>query len=257
MRYTLLLLLSLLSVAVLAQDKIVTHHDEVINGFVVEISETSVFYSKDSTQENLKRIAKEDILMILKADGTVINLAEAVPATPVAKVTEQPDRFPIVDLSQYHGYLLQKGNCVYIPTDSKIDYERAGQEEYKNLMDKQGYWKVVDKPEQAHFVAMFIVETKGSDVALVFFRTRTEYEKQPYIQILSLFTSNVASDIYALGAATGESINESITAASNIVALYSSTYSHMFDSIESYRKYMLWGKKSSKVQMLNESWILP
>jgi len=177
MRYTLLLLLSLLSVAVLAQDKIVTHHDEVINGFVVEISETSVFYSTDSVNENLKRIAKEDILMILKADGTVINLAEAAPATPVAEVAEQPDRFPIVDLSQYHGYLLQKGNCVYIPTDSKKDYERAGQEVFNNRTAEIGYWKVVDKPEQAHFVMIYLVSLSGRDHANICFKTRDAYAK--------------------------------------------------------------------------------
>ena len=175
----------LLSGQIFAQDIILPKQGDPITAYELVVSDTYIFYqtSVDSTSQTM-RMAKDDILMIRKADGTVLNLTEstsAVAAQPT-EVAVQEDRFPIVDIENYHGFLLQKGNCVYIPTDSPYDYERAGQEKLKELIQNDGYWQVVDKLEQAHFVLMFYTCLVGQDCAYGVFRTRSEYKNKKTIK---------------------------------------------------------------------------
>jgi len=247
------LLILLISAAVQAQDLIIPKQGDPITAYELNISDTYLFYSESiDADAPIRKIAKENVAVVRKADGSLINMSETTPATPVAEVTEQPDRFPIVDLSQYHGYLLQKGNCVYIPTDSEIDYERAGQVEFKRLMKERGYWQVVDKLEQAHFVALFYVDLTGYDFARVYFRTRAKYEAYPHIMKATTYNTNVLSDLVAASFYTGETANENITAARVIVERMS-----WWCNLEDYRKFRGYSKNNKTFQAMMEDWILP
>lgn len=58
-----------------AQDKIITKDGNVINGWNVEIGESSIFYKpNNSANATIKSIAKDDVLIIKKHDGTTLDL---------------------------------------------------------------------------------------------------------------------------------------------------------------------------------------
>lgn len=78
-------------------------------------------------------------------------------------IEDEPGSFPEIFLDRYDGFLLQKNNRVYVPHDSKFDYERAGQNYVYRKVKESDFWVMVNKPEQAHFVLRFITVTKGRD----------------------------------------------------------------------------------------------
>lgn len=73
----------------------------------------------------------------------------------------------VLDLSNYKGFLLSKGNNVYIPTDSYADYELSGAIELKRLIEQDSVWNVVDYRDMAHFVIEYKVNLSGLDKAYI------------------------------------------------------------------------------------------
>ena len=88
-----------------------------------------------------------------------------------------------VDLANYHGFLLDKGNCVYVAYNYQSDYEIAAVRRIKNSIKADGLWKVVDNPRKAHFVLQYNVSVEGSDFIRLFIRPRDNYEQIPYIDM--------------------------------------------------------------------------
>ena len=54
-----------------------------------------------------------------------------------------------------------------------------GQQRVKEYMKQWGYWKVVEKPEQAHFVLQFTTQISGEDISLLIVRPRKYYAAHP------------------------------------------------------------------------------
>lgn len=176
-----LVVLALTAVVVAAQDLIVAKQGDPIKVWNMEISDKYVFYTTEPDEgAQIQRLAKDDILMIRRADGSTVSLtntqAAAAPQTPSA--APEPD-FPTIDERDIHGSLIAQGNCVYIPTDSPLEYEAAGQKRLKEYMQKWGYWQVVPKLEQAHFVLQYTTQTSGSDVSFIIIRPRKYYTAFP------------------------------------------------------------------------------
>ncbi len=145
-----------------AQDLIIAKQGDPVKAWNLEVSDKYVFYSTEPGENApIVRMAKENILMIRKADGSAMNFTgEQTGATTTAAPSATPDA-PIIDEGNIHGNLIAEGNCVYIPTDSPLAYEQAGQQRVKEYMKQWGYWKVVEKPEQAHFVLQFTTQISG------------------------------------------------------------------------------------------------
>lgn len=245
----------LLSGQIFAQDVILPKQGNPITAYELVVSDAYVFYqtSLDSTAQTA-RIAKDDILMIRKADGIVLNLTESTSANAVqpTKETVQEDRFPIVNIDNYHGYLLQKGNCVYIPTDSPYDFERAGQEELKRLMEEAGIWQVVDKLEQAHFVLIYNTCLSGQDYSQAVLRTRGEYQNYKTVFSSWLVTSDVGTDICIFGANTDETISTNKKVAAVLTeAIAKRMISFGYKDSDSFCK--VYGKHSKRAK----AWIIP
>ena len=183
MKRLLFVLFILVSLPSIAQDIIVTNAGESIKVKNIDCSSADFVYYQlfDQDSTTIQRMKKSDVLIIRMADGTKLdpNTSEkAQPAVTDAAIPEESN-FPIVDLSQYHGFLLDKGNCVYITYNSDVDYEKAGVERLKTNMRNLGYWTVVDKPEQAHFILQYGVCLKGQDRTFVYLRTRDSYASYP------------------------------------------------------------------------------
>ena len=68
------------------------------------------------------------------------------------------------NLQDFKGFLLEKGNSVFVYSDDK-NTSKAGANEIKKLLKKDGFWNVVDNISYAHFTINYIAEFKNRDSA--------------------------------------------------------------------------------------------
>lgn len=72
-------------------DILVTQSGESLKVYNLEMSPTTVFYTlEEGADAGLQKIAKADVLIIKKADGTVVNFNNTVVAEPEIKKSENP-----------------------------------------------------------------------------------------------------------------------------------------------------------------------
>ena len=179
----------LATVSLMAQDLIVPKKGNPITVYNVDAGGTFIYYTLEQDANSaLSRIAKDSVLMIRKADGSVMDFTAtqptaSAPATPTAVEKPKVD-YPVIDEVDIHGSLIEKGNKVFIPTNSFNESERAGQERLKERIQEWDYWVVVDQPEQAHFVLQYVVTSIGEDFAWLFVRPRKYYNSKPYFERL-------------------------------------------------------------------------
>ena len=149
-----------------AQDLIVPIQGDPINAYVIEEGDNYYFYTKEKSDDApILKIAKDKVLLIRYENAN--NLSSS--------------SFAVILDEDIHGMIIAQGNCVYIPCDSALDYERAGQETVKEIVSGWGLWTVVDKPEQAHFVLQFTTQTSGKDYSWVIVRRRAAYLANPIL----------------------------------------------------------------------------
>ena len=173
-----------------AQEIIVKQDGSSINAYRTDYNGPVIYYQTEDTDTGaIYRIKKEDVLVIRLADGTPVmpNAEQPVPANTTGPanaaanttpVIEQ-SAFPDIDLTDYHGFLLDKGNCVYVAYDNNVEYEIAAVDAMKQAIKADGLWTVVDKPSQAHFVLQYSVCLLGQDYARLLFRPRENYIQMP------------------------------------------------------------------------------
>lgn len=203
-----------------AQDLIIPKQGSPITAYNLDVSDTYYFYTLDENVESaIFRISKDSVLMVRKADGTVLSKENT--ATNAASIKKT---YPIIKDEDIHGSLIAEGNKVFIPTNSSLTYEKAGQEEFKQLLEKWGYWTVVEDLEQAHFVLQFVTVTTGRDFSALVIRPRQYYRSQPFITTYS-DTFNNKKGFYVTYVVSSESPNE------NRLAAYT-----MYDELKSYIK---------------------
>jgi hypothetical protein len=161
-----------------AQDVILPKRGNPITAYNLGVGETYYFYTLDENDEStVLRIAKDSVLMVRKADGSVLTNENVSKSAASSKKTD----FPIIKDEDIHGSLIAEGNKVFIPTNSSLEYEQAGQKELKRLVEEWGYWTVVEDLEQAHFVLQFITSTSSRDFSVLAIRPRKYYRNLPYI----------------------------------------------------------------------------
>lgn len=178
-------ILLLATISMTAQDLIVPKHGNPITAYNTDAGGSFIYYTVESdANAALQRIAKDSVLMVRKADGTVMDFAAASTtsqSTPVA-VEKLKTEYPVINETDIHGSLIAQGNKVFIPTNSYNESERAGQEKLKELISEWDYWTVVNKPEQAHFVLQYVVTSIGEDYSWLLVRPRKYYNSKPYIE---------------------------------------------------------------------------
>lgn len=159
-----------------AQDLIVTNTGNSFSAYNLDTSSESYIYYQlsEADTSTVLRINKKDVLIIKKADGTKYD--PAVPNSIIAdNKTPISNNFPDIDLSLYKGSLFNKGNCVFVTSNSNVPYELSAVERIKARLNDLGYWQIVDKPSQAHFVVQYGVDLEGRDKAFLFIRTTKSY----------------------------------------------------------------------------------
>lgn len=105
--------------------------------------------------------------------------------------TYSDDAVQSVDLSNYSGFLLNKGNNVYV-TSGEPNYEVAGAQELIKQITIDGFWNPVNRLDQAHFVIEYHVNLEGRDKA--------------YITIHDRFNKLICSKTWSRS--SSESVNE-------------------------------------------------
>lgn len=83
---------------------------------------------------------------------------------------------PDLDYDSYKGFLLDKGNVVYIP-NAETEYEQVAVQYLRKRIASDGFWKLAVKKSQAHFQIVYEVDLKGRDKV-----------KQTYLQRMDPYT---------------------------------------------------------------------
>ena len=163
------------------QSIIVSKSGESIKVYNIDISSADFVYyhTSESDSTSFKKMSKKDIMVVQMPDGTIYNPDNQGPSPQAKEISEEPSNFPEIDLSSFHGWLLAKGNCVYVAANSDENWDHWGADRIKYQISKIGYWTVVDKPEQAHFILQYGVCLKGQDRGFIYLRTRKSYEEYP------------------------------------------------------------------------------
>lgn len=239
-----------------AQDLIVPKQGNPITAYNVESSAKFYFYTTTPDADApIFRIAKDSVLVVRYADGR----SETAPSeqtevsAPSSPSQEDVKQYPIIKEEDIHGCLIEKGNCVYIPTDGPYPFEKAGQEKVKEIVSEWGYWTVVDKPEQAHFILQYIFTSSGRDLSWLMIRPRKYYRAAS-----TLVWSNwsgcwtAKSGIILANEYSSEDLNHNV---SNAITLTSRLKTMIFDT-ESYnakqfRKY----KRYFNADYNKENWL--
>ena len=256
---TFMALLLIASELTYSQDIIVKNDGSVINAYRTDYQGQFVYYqTEDSDSAPILRINKEDVLVIRLADGTAVTPNVAQPAQgndPTAGEKAQTARnFPDIDLTDYHGFLLDKGNCVYVTYNSKVDYEVAAVEAIKQAIEENGLWKVVDKPSQAHFVLQFLVTLTGRDFARLLLRPRDNYEQFPFVSYANLSGNSYVKSYLCGGDYASDEVNVCVNVANAVMPPLLKDYAAALESpnfMESVKTGKLIKVKGSK-----EVWVL-
>ena len=166
---------------VIGQDIIVKQDGIVLNVYNVDESRTSYYYTTEPNSASFSRVLKDSVLIVKCANGTVLRPSEFGTTAQPEVDNDNNSNYPIIDENDIHGSLIAEGNCVYIPTDSPKDYEQTGQKRLKEFFKEWAYWKVVSKPEQAHFILQFTTQTSGHDTSHLLIRPRKYYKSFPIV----------------------------------------------------------------------------
>ena len=110
----------------------------------------------------------KEVTLKLSGIETTIPMSEI---TSIDAVSDKPSKDTVVNveevagydpLANYKGFLLAKGNNVYVYCEGK-DYEKAGAEALRKLLKNDGFWNVVDRMQEAHFTINYLVSLRGRD----------------------------------------------------------------------------------------------
>jgi len=154
----LFIIVTLLSIVANAQTsniKVSMRNGTVITGEMVEF---------DPLDHIKVKLGNSDISIPMTEVAFVDNLDQS---NNLSEKDIPKDTVKAVDhLADYKGFLLEKGNNVYVYSE-KEEYETAGAKELKTLLKKDGFWNVVDNMVDAHFTISYIVNLKGRDKATI------------------------------------------------------------------------------------------
>lgn len=82
------------------------------------------------------------------------------------KMTAEDTVIVVDNLANYKGFLLAKGNNVFVYSENE-KYETAAAKDLKYFLKKDGFWNVVDDIVDAHFTISYIVDLQGRDKAYI------------------------------------------------------------------------------------------
>lgn len=181
MKYTTLFVLYMLmsfSTILYAQDIIHTINGEDIKAKVLTVDEENIQYKKFSNPNGPTYTMS--LIKILSIDYENGESDVFTPKQSIPVLGDYGDpTLPDLDYDNYHGFLLEEGNVVYIP-DGRTHYEQVGVDLLRKMIEKDKFWELAARPEQAHFLIIYEVQTKGRDhLNPAFLQRREGFTKIP------------------------------------------------------------------------------
>lgn len=206
-RILLTLSLVLSFVGLYAQDIILEVSCNSIEAKVLTVDEAKIQYKKFSNLDGpvyTKRIEKIARITYQNGDVDVFsegsdNKKEVVKVEKTTMIQQNPwgdASLPILDYENYKGFLLEKGNVVYIP-DPYEPYEVEAINYLRRRISEDGFWKLASSPEQAHFFIVYEVDTAWADhIKKEFFRRREPFAKEDTKYSPDMIASTPLADFF-------------------------------------------------------------
>lgn len=214
MKKALALFLLLLSSAVsFAQDVIIETSGSRTEAKILTINDAEISYKRFSNLNGptyTKRIEKIARIEYENGDVDVFGALAEIEGNMFGDAS-----LPDLDYDSYKGFLLDKGNVVYIP-DAETEYEQMAVQYLRKRIASDGFWKLAVKKSQAHFLIVYEVELKGRDkVKQTYLQRMDPYTKK---ELAMLRSSNLYGD-YLFGGRyikTSENPNDNVEAAKKL-----------------------------------------
>lgn len=172
MKKLLILLIALLPLAGSAQDKIASiklKNGTTIKGVIKSIDPTDAVVVEVAGVET--KIKMDNISDIEDQRSTNITNNTSYTPLPESEPKEEVELVAVEvedPLKDYKGFLLERGNNVYVyfnnsDEDKEARYDKEAADLLNNLLKKDGFWNVVDHMNQAHFSINYYVDTHWHD----------------------------------------------------------------------------------------------
>lgn len=154
-RSAILLIMLLVSANAFAQDYIKPVNGKPFYADVIDVTDSTITYDRGrlTTTSPLKDI----ILVEYEEEGVMVY---------------NPEYLSTVDPNKCSGKLWALGNCAYVPCFGKETSQREGAKLLKELLIREGAWKIVDCPEEAHFIIRYVFDDTGLDHAYLLMTDR-------------------------------------------------------------------------------------
>ncbi len=90
-------------------------------------------------------------------------VVEEKKAEPVKKAEPKPKK-AVSKMNGFKGFLLERGNKVYLMSISepvRDNYEHAALDVLRRQVERDGFWKITDNPDEAHFILAAMLNFEG------------------------------------------------------------------------------------------------
>lgn len=211
-----------------------------------EVGKSATYFQiEQGSDATIQKINNEDILIIRFHDGTLYTPNNEVKTTNPSKDKQDNiyPRFPNVDIENYHGFLLDKGNCVYLTTTHDTDCERAFIDGAKEQISKDKFWTVVDTPEQAHFILQYVLITRGLDRGYLLLRTRDNYKNGQILMVdLKTFALPIGCRVFHYQR-SNEDVEDNKLLGKSVLLTRRVTVQYFIENSREYKTYLETGKR--------------
>ena len=138
-----------------AQDYIKIVNKRGVFAKVIEQNEEFIVYESQKTKFS---IPKEEVVLIEYLEMGVVYYNE--------------EFIQKLDPTNFHDLPYSRGNCIYVPFASNKVAQRSGAIKLRELLSKDGYWKIVDCEEEAHCILEYVFSDSGRDHAYFIIKDR-------------------------------------------------------------------------------------
>ena len=144
--------------------KVTTRNGASYVGYLQELK--SFDYVLLDVGEKFLQISFEDMAYIdeMKPASVPSTVAE-----PKSSTVAEPLSKPVSKLANYRGFLLEGGNNVYLSCMSSpkdVAYDEAAIDVLTRQLRRDGFWHIVENPEEAHFILNCVVNLNDGKASI-------------------------------------------------------------------------------------------
>lgn len=194
MKRSILLIIALFTISMVVAQKTVTSvilkNGTVLKGYIKKIETTDGITIELAGVDT--KIKMDDVALIEDSQQkTGQDNSQIVKQERIFVMPEDP-------LKGYKGFLLAKGNNVYVSGDDN-EFEKMAVEELRKLLFMDGFWNVVDDINEAHFTIGYLIDRPNSHTVTgsgeLFVRLKIKRVPEKATLIISSWRSNSLEEL--------------------------------------------------------------